>query len=72
MSISQWASDLGKSVLIKLSSLYTKLVWESSSLLTLCTTNTSSKEDISFAEADIEKLIAKNVAKDGTLIITLI
>lgn len=65
MSIQQWGSDLGKSVLEKLCSLYTKLVWESSVLLTLCTPNTNAEEDLSFTEADLQKLILKSSSKTG-------
>lgn len=65
MSIQQWGSDIGQCVLKKLSTLYMKLVWESSTLLTLCTPNLASEEDLSFAADDLGKLTAKKVCKDG-------
>ena len=65
MSIQQWGSELGKQVLEKLSTLYMKLVWESSALLTLCTPNIASQEDLSFATEDLARLTLKNIDKDG-------
>ena len=65
MSIQNWGSDLGKTVLEKLSTLYMKLVWESSALLTLCTPNIASQEDLSFAAEDLEKLTMKKIEKEG-------
>jgi len=70
MSIQQWGSELGKQVLEKLSTLYMKLVWESSALLTLCTPNIASQEDLSFAAEDLARLTLKNIAKDGNNKIT--
>jgi len=39
ISVNQWGSQLGLSVLNKLSQLYCSLVWESTVLLSLCTPN---------------------------------
>lgn len=39
ISVNQWGSQLGLSVLSKLSQLYCSLVWESTVLLSLCTPN---------------------------------
>lgn len=39
ISVNQWGSALGLSVLGKLSQLYCSLVWESTVLLSLCTPN---------------------------------
>ncbi|XP_066927721.1 E3 ubiquitin-protein ligase HUWE1-like isoform X2 [Clytia hemisphaerica] len=64
MSIQNWGSELGKTVLEKLSTLYMKLVWESSALLTLCTPNIASQEDLSFAAEDLEKLTMKKIEKE--------
>lgn len=61
MSLNQWGSELGKSVLGKLSLLYTYLVWESSVLLTLCTPNLADDEQIDFAREDLDKLIPKDM-----------
>jgi len=72
MSIQQWGSELGKQVLEKLSTLYMKLVWESSALLTLCTPNIASQEDLSFAAEDLARLTLKNIAKDGNNKITFL
>lgn len=41
ISVNQWGSQLGLSVLNKLSQLYCSLVWESTVLLSLCTPNRS-------------------------------
>lgn len=65
MSVKEWGSPLGQSVLKKLCSLYMRLVWESSTLLTLCTPNSASDEDLSFAAQDLAKLTAKKILKDG-------
>lgn len=61
----QWGSELGNTVLEKLSTLYMKLVWESSALLTLCTPNIASQEDLSFAADDLAKLTSKKIEKEG-------
>ena len=42
-----------------------KLVWESSALLTLCTPNIASQEDLSFAADDLAKLTSKKIEKEG-------
>ena len=65
MAVQQWGSDLGKVVLEKLCNLYTRLVWESTILLTLCTPNTVAEEDLSFASEELKLLTAKNIPRDG-------
>ena len=64
MSIAQWGSDLGKKLIKKLGNLYTKLIWESSTLLTLCTPATD--ENLSFCDSDMEKLVTNSEnSKEG-------
>ncbi|GIX92131.1 e3 ubiquitin-protein ligase HUWE1 [Caerostris darwini] len=60
ISISHWGSELGLSVLKGLSSLYTSLVWESTVLLALCSTDSALAEDIQFGRQQLEKLIPKD------------
>ncbi|GFQ86462.1 e3 ubiquitin-protein ligase HUWE1 [Trichonephila clavata] len=66
ISISHWGSELGLSVLKGLSSLYTSLVWESTVLLALCSSDSALAEDIQFGRQQLEKLIPKEskVEKD--------
>ncbi|GFW06187.1 e3 ubiquitin-protein ligase HUWE1 [Trichonephila clavipes] len=59
ISISHWGSELGLSVLKGLSSLYTSLVWESTVLLALCSSDSALAEDIQFGRQQLEKLIPK-------------
>lgn len=49
ISVNQWGSQLGLSVLNKLSQLYCSLVWESTVLLSLCTPNRSVLHTIPFS-----------------------
>ncbi|GFT18781.1 e3 ubiquitin-protein ligase HUWE1 [Nephila pilipes] len=59
ISISHWGSELGLSVLKGLSSLYTSLVWESTVLLALCSSDSALAEDIQFGRQQLEKLLPK-------------
>ncbi|EMP26944.1 E3 ubiquitin-protein ligase HUWE1 [Chelonia mydas] len=58
ISVNQWGSHLGLSVLSKLSQLYCSLVWESTVLLSLCTPN-SLPTGCEFGQADMQKLVPK-------------
>ncbi|OCT57970.1 hypothetical protein XELAEV_18002839mg [Xenopus laevis] len=58
ISVNQWGSQLGLSVLNKLSQLYCSLVWESTVLLSLCTPN-SLPPGCEFGQADMQKLAPK-------------
>ncbi|XP_061759407.1 E3 ubiquitin-protein ligase HUWE1 isoform X8 [Nerophis ophidion] len=58
ISVNQWGSQLGLSVLNKLSQLYCSLVWESTVLLSLCTPN-SLPPGCEFGQADMQKLLPK-------------
>ncbi|XP_074873486.1 E3 ubiquitin-protein ligase HUWE1 isoform X2 [Carettochelys insculpta] len=58
ISVNQWGSHLGLSVLSKLSQLYCSLVWESTVLLSLCTPN-SLPPGCEFGQADMQKLVPK-------------
>uniref|UniRef100_A0A3Q3BL04 E3 ubiquitin-protein ligase HUWE1 n=1 Tax=Haplochromis burtoni TaxID=8153 RepID=A0A3Q3BL04_HAPBU len=58
ISVNQWGSQLGLSVLSKLSQLYCSLVWESTVLLSLCTPN-SLPPGCEFGQADMQKLVPK-------------
>uniref|UniRef100_A0A8C7QUY2 HECT-type E3 ubiquitin transferase n=1 Tax=Oncorhynchus mykiss TaxID=8022 RepID=A0A8C7QUY2_ONCMY len=58
ISVNQWGSQLGLSVLNKLSQLYCSLVWESTVLLSLCTPN-SLPPGCEFGQADMQKLVPK-------------
>ncbi|XP_061630934.1 E3 ubiquitin-protein ligase HUWE1 isoform X2 [Phyllopteryx taeniolatus] len=58
ISVNQWGSQLGLSVLNKLSQLYCSLVWESTVLLSLCTPN-SLPSGCEFGQADMQKLLPK-------------
>ncbi|XP_059241232.1 E3 ubiquitin-protein ligase HUWE1 [Mustela nigripes] len=64
ISVNQWGSQLGLSVLSKLSQLYCSLVWESTVLLSLCTPN-SLPSGCEFGQADMQKLVPKD-EKAGT------
>ncbi|XP_036082920.1 E3 ubiquitin-protein ligase HUWE1 isoform X14 [Rousettus aegyptiacus] len=64
ISVNQWGSQLGLSVLSKLSQLYCSLVWESTVLLSLCTPN-SLPSGCEFGQADMQKLVPKD-EKSGT------
>ncbi|XP_077002931.1 E3 ubiquitin-protein ligase HUWE1 isoform X17 [Tamandua tetradactyla] len=64
ISVNQWGSQLGLSVLSKLSQLYCSLVWESTVLLSLCTPN-SLPCGCEFGQADMQKLVPKD-EKAGT------
>ncbi|XP_014635205.1 PREDICTED: E3 ubiquitin-protein ligase HUWE1 isoform X5 [Ceratotherium simum simum] len=64
ISVNQWGSQLGLSVLSKLSQLYCSLVWESTVLLSLCTPN-SLPPGCEFGQADMQKLVPKD-EKAGT------
>uniref|UniRef100_A0A3Q1KBD0 E3 ubiquitin-protein ligase HUWE1 n=1 Tax=Anabas testudineus TaxID=64144 RepID=A0A3Q1KBD0_ANATE len=59
ISVNQWGSQLGLSVLNKLSQLYCSLVWESTVLLSLCTPN-SLPPGCEFGQADMQKLVPKD------------
>ncbi|XP_059588545.1 E3 ubiquitin-protein ligase HUWE1 isoform X3 [Alligator mississippiensis] len=59
ISVNQWGSALGLSVLGKLSQLYCSLVWESTVLLSLCTPN-SLPAGCEFGQADMQKLVPKD------------
>ncbi|KAI1892343.1 hypothetical protein AGOR_G00132390 [Albula goreensis] len=58
ISVNQWGSQLGLTVLNKLSQLYCSLVWESTVLLSLCTPN-SLPPGCEFGQADMLKLVPK-------------
>ncbi|KAM9829287.1 E3 ubiquitin-protein ligase HUWE1 isoform 7-T10 [Syngnathus typhle] len=58
ISVNQWGSQLGLTVLNKLSQLYCSLVWESTVLLSLCTPN-SLPPGCEFGQADMQKLLPK-------------
>ncbi|XP_072599530.1 E3 ubiquitin-protein ligase HUWE1 isoform X12 [Vulpes vulpes] len=64
ISVNQWGSQLGLSVLSKLSQLYCSLVWESTVLLSLCTPN-SLPSGCEFGQVDMQKLVPKD-EKAGT------
>nr|KAF6359890.1 HECT, UBA and WWE domain containing E3 ubiquitin protein ligase 1 [Myotis myotis] len=64
ISVNQWGSQLGLSVLSKLSQLYCSLVWESTVLLSLCTPN-SLPSGCEFGQADMQKLVPKDEKADG-------
>ncbi|XP_032430035.1 E3 ubiquitin-protein ligase HUWE1 isoform X10 [Xiphophorus hellerii] len=65
ISVNQWGSQLGLSVLNKLSQLYCSLVWESTVLLSLCTPN-SLPSGCEFGQADMQKLVPKEEKPSGT------
>uniref|UniRef100_S4RXM3 HECT-type E3 ubiquitin transferase n=1 Tax=Petromyzon marinus TaxID=7757 RepID=S4RXM3_PETMA len=65
ISVNQWGSQLGLSVLSKLSQLYCSLVWESTVLLSLCTPN-SLPPGCEFGQADMLKLLPKERAAGKT------
>ncbi|XP_023812359.1 E3 ubiquitin-protein ligase HUWE1 isoform X8 [Oryzias latipes] len=65
ISVNQWGSQLGLSVLNKLSQLYCSLVWESTVLLSLCTPN-SLPPGCEFGQADMQKLVPKEERPSGT------
>uniref|UniRef100_A0A8C7QR58 HECT-type E3 ubiquitin transferase n=1 Tax=Oncorhynchus mykiss TaxID=8022 RepID=A0A8C7QR58_ONCMY len=65
ISVNQWGSQLGLSVLNKLSQLYCSLVWESTVLLSLCTPN-SLPPGCEFGQADMQKLVPKEDKPSGT------
>ena len=60
ISVNQWGSDLGQSVLRGLSKLYTSLVWESIVLLALFTPG-ALPEGCDLGKAEKEKLLAKEI-----------
>uniref|UniRef100_A0A3Q3JUL5 E3 ubiquitin-protein ligase HUWE1 n=1 Tax=Monopterus albus TaxID=43700 RepID=A0A3Q3JUL5_MONAL len=64
ISVNQWGSQLGLSVLNKLSQLYCSLVWESTVLLSLCTPN-SLPPGCEFGQADMQKLVPKEEKLPG-------
>uniref|UniRef100_A0A3Q2ZU34 E3 ubiquitin-protein ligase HUWE1 n=1 Tax=Kryptolebias marmoratus TaxID=37003 RepID=A0A3Q2ZU34_KRYMA len=64
ISVNQWGSQLGLSVLNKLSQLYCSLVWESTVLLSLCTPN-SLPPGCEFGQADMQKLVPKEEKPSG-------
>lgn len=64
ISISHWGSELGLSVLKGLSSLYTSLVWESTVLLALCSSDNGLAEDCQFGRQQLEKLLPKDIKND--------
>ncbi|XP_029463820.1 E3 ubiquitin-protein ligase HUWE1 isoform X4 [Rhinatrema bivittatum] len=66
ISVNQWGSQLGLSVLSKLSQLYCSLVWESTVLLSLCTPN-SLPSGCEFGQADMQKLVPKEEKTSNTL-----
>ncbi|XP_032964789.1 E3 ubiquitin-protein ligase HUWE1 isoform X11 [Rhinolophus ferrumequinum] len=66
ISVNQWGSQLGLSVLSKLSQLYCSLVWESTVLLSLCTPN-SLPSGCEFGQADMQKLVPKDEKAGTTL-----
>ena len=63
LSVTHWGSEIGVSVLNKLSELYTSLVWESTVLLALCSESTS-HASWQFGRHQLEKLTA--LTKDQT------
>ncbi|KAM8829494.1 E3 ubiquitin-protein ligase HUWE1-like isoform 6-T8 [Synchiropus picturatus] len=65
ISVNQWGSQLGLSVLNKLSQLYCSLVWESTVLLSLCTPN-SLPPGCEFGQADMQKLVPKEEKLSGS------
>uniref|UniRef100_A0A674AEY3 E3 ubiquitin-protein ligase HUWE1 n=1 Tax=Salmo trutta TaxID=8032 RepID=A0A674AEY3_SALTR len=65
ISVNQWGSQLGLSVLNKLSQLYCSLVWESTVLLSLCTPN-SLPPGCEFGQADMLKLVPKEEKPSGS------
>uniref|UniRef100_A0AAV2LYL5 E3 ubiquitin-protein ligase HUWE1 n=1 Tax=Knipowitschia caucasica TaxID=637954 RepID=A0AAV2LYL5_KNICA len=65
ISVNQWGSQLGLSVLNKLSQLYCSLVWESTVLLSLCTPN-SLPPGCEFGQADMQKLVPKEEKPSST------
>ncbi|XP_019114808.2 E3 ubiquitin-protein ligase HUWE1 isoform X10 [Larimichthys crocea] len=65
ISVNQWGSQLGLSVLNKLSQLYCSLVWESTVLLSLCTPN-SLPPGCEFGQADMQKLVPKEEKPSGS------
>uniref|UniRef100_A0AAZ3Q913 E3 ubiquitin-protein ligase HUWE1 n=1 Tax=Oncorhynchus tshawytscha TaxID=74940 RepID=A0AAZ3Q913_ONCTS len=65
ISVNQWGSQLGLSVLNKLSQLYCSLVWESTVLLSLCTPN-SLPPGCEFGQADMQKLVPKEDKPSGS------
>uniref|UniRef100_A0A3P9M092 E3 ubiquitin-protein ligase HUWE1 n=1 Tax=Oryzias latipes TaxID=8090 RepID=A0A3P9M092_ORYLA len=65
ISVNQWGSQLGLSVLNKLSQLYCSLVWESTVLLSLCTPN-SLPPGCEFGQADMQKLVPKEERPSAT------
>ena len=60
ISVNNWGSDLGLSVLKGLSKLYTSLVWESNILLTLCSED-ALPAGCEFGKADMDKLLPNNL-----------
>ncbi|XP_076027964.1 E3 ubiquitin-protein ligase HUWE1 isoform X4 [Genypterus blacodes] len=69
ISVNQWGSQLGLSVLNKLSQLYCSLVWESTVLLSLCTPN-SLPPGCEFGQADMQKLVPKEDKPSGSTVTT--
>ncbi|XP_064415282.1 E3 ubiquitin-protein ligase HUWE1 isoform X2 [Latimeria chalumnae] len=67
ISVNQWGSQLGLSVLNKLSQLYCSLVWESTVLLSLCTPH-SLPPGCEFGQTDMQKLIPKEEKATGAVI----
>ncbi|XP_036389844.1 E3 ubiquitin-protein ligase HUWE1 [Megalops cyprinoides] len=65
ISVNQWGSQLGLTVLNKLSQLYCSLVWESTVLLSLCTPN-SLPQGCEFGQADMQKLVPKEERPAGS------
>ncbi|KAG5838248.1 hypothetical protein ANANG_G00221770 [Anguilla anguilla] len=65
ISVNQWGSQLGLTVLNKLSQLYCSLVWESTVLLSLCTPN-SLPPGCEFGQADMLKLVPKEERPAGS------
>ncbi|XP_068610279.1 E3 ubiquitin-protein ligase HUWE1 [Brachionichthys hirsutus] len=65
ISVNQWGSQLGLSVLTKLSQLYCSLVWESTVLLSLCTPN-SLPPGCEFGQTDMQKLVPKEEKPSGS------
>ncbi|XP_028307789.1 E3 ubiquitin-protein ligase HUWE1 isoform X6 [Gouania willdenowi] len=65
ISVNQWGSQLGLSVLNKLSQLYCSLVWESTVLLSLCTPY-SLPPGCEFGQADMQKLVPKEEKPSGS------
>ncbi|TSP79491.1 E3 ubiquitin-protein ligase HUWE1 [Bagarius yarrelli] len=67
ISVNQWGSQLGLSVLNKLSQLYCSLVWESTVLLSLCTPN-SLPPGCEFGQVDMQKLVPKEEKPSGSTV----